>query len=425
MLRCGDTTSGAAKRKCDSMKKQTALFAALLLMLNGGAMCSAATLTPENEDVALLGDVNDDGRIDNADLIQLTRCLNGSDTDINTQAADINRDTLINRADWGLLQHYVAHWDDADAMVGAYVRVTHPIEIVRQPASYLYIVNGNSINAGITCSGGEGSLTYALQKREKLSATDGNPPEYEWTTVSTLSRSERSEVNLWVSKEGVYRINVTDEGRNSAVTDSFTVVVVTELTTVTEPENAYMDDTSGKLKMTVLGGTAPYTFEWQYQTTGNAWKKIENYDNWQSMSGENTETISRSNFNSLKNSSGYLTVRCVVSDSAGASVTSHTIYVSEPLVITNPVNNVSLANAAVSGISVSPAGGGGPYTYQWQKRSVTVSLLGTMTETWDDVEGASKAVYKATSLGTYRCEIRDVLGNCLYSQEIVVSKSGE
>ena len=56
------------------------------------------------------------------------------------------------------------------------------------------------------------------------------------------------------------------------------------------------------------GGTAPYTYQWQYQSKGK----------WYNRSGATSETFSIS----ANGRDGY-TVRCVVTDAAGASVTSN------------------------------------------------------------------------------------------------------
>lgn len=62
-------------------------------------------------DTSISGDVNDDGRINNKDLVLLQRYLNGWDFEINCNAADVNDDGLLNNKDFGLLMQYRCGWD--------------------------------------------------------------------------------------------------------------------------------------------------------------------------------------------------------------------------------------------------------------------------------------------------------------------------
>ncbi len=67
-----------------------------------------------SDDVAiwqgLLGDVNGDGSIDNADVIQLRRLIAGWNVTL-ANAGDINCDGEVDTADIVLLRRYVAEWD--------------------------------------------------------------------------------------------------------------------------------------------------------------------------------------------------------------------------------------------------------------------------------------------------------------------------
>ncbi len=57
------------------------------------------------------GDLNDDDIINNKDVGELQRFVNGWGVDINQLAADVNRDGLINNKDLGILKRYVNGWD--------------------------------------------------------------------------------------------------------------------------------------------------------------------------------------------------------------------------------------------------------------------------------------------------------------------------
>ena len=59
----------------------------------------------------ILGDVNDDGQINNKDMGRLQRYLNGWNVTICEAAADTNGDGRINNKDYGLLQRYLNGWE--------------------------------------------------------------------------------------------------------------------------------------------------------------------------------------------------------------------------------------------------------------------------------------------------------------------------
>ena len=57
------------------------------------------------------GDVTDDGKVNNKDLMFLQRYLNNWDIEINLAAADVTGDDKINNKDWMFLQRYLNNWD--------------------------------------------------------------------------------------------------------------------------------------------------------------------------------------------------------------------------------------------------------------------------------------------------------------------------
>ena len=86
------------KRVCSAL-----LCVVLLLGVIAMAPMSAAALQ--------YGDVNEDGSINNRDLVLLQQYLNGWDVTLNLVAADVNRDGKVNVRDQGLLQQYLNGWD--------------------------------------------------------------------------------------------------------------------------------------------------------------------------------------------------------------------------------------------------------------------------------------------------------------------------
>ena len=59
----------------------------------------------------VVGDVNEDGRINNKDLGLLQQYLAGFEVSVNQRAADVNADSRVNNKDLGLLQQYLAGFE--------------------------------------------------------------------------------------------------------------------------------------------------------------------------------------------------------------------------------------------------------------------------------------------------------------------------
>ncbi len=68
-------------------------------------------VTVTDKEVALKGDVNSDGKINNRDLVLFTQYLADWDVTIELYASDTNSDGKINNRDLVLLTQYLADWD--------------------------------------------------------------------------------------------------------------------------------------------------------------------------------------------------------------------------------------------------------------------------------------------------------------------------
>lgn len=69
--------------------------------LGGGTTSSSKTADEETEanKSTLAGDVNGDGKVDNADMLRLLEYLSGEKVDINSSTADVNKDGVIDKKD--------------------------------------------------------------------------------------------------------------------------------------------------------------------------------------------------------------------------------------------------------------------------------------------------------------------------------------
>ncbi|MBR3555045.1 MAG: hypothetical protein IKN89_03970 [Oscillospiraceae bacterium] len=65
----------------------------------------------------LVGDVNGDGSVTNADAALLKRYIAGWSVSIDRNAADINRDGSVTNADAALLNRYIAGWAGYDRYI--------------------------------------------------------------------------------------------------------------------------------------------------------------------------------------------------------------------------------------------------------------------------------------------------------------------
>ncbi|NCA02981.1 MAG: hypothetical protein EBS87_12665, partial [Sphingomonadaceae bacterium] len=105
---------------------------------------------------------------------------------------------------------------------------------------------------------------------------------------------------------------------------------------------------TGAINLTVIGGTAPYTYGWN------------NLSPTQDISG-----LLAGNYN------------VVVTDASGCSV-SGSYLVSQPaqaLTINSVLTNVSCTGTASATIDVTVTGGNAPYTYAWNNQAVTQDLV--------------------------------------------------
>ena len=152
-----------------------------------------------------------------------------------------------------------------------------------------------------------------------VSAKGGTEPySYQWqyqnATGNWYNRARATEASFSIpaiNKNGyTMRCVVTDSTGATVVSESASIIhTAPTLEIETQPVNWEGPETeTASFTVSAKGGTAPYTYQWQYQSKGK----------WYNRSGATSETFSIS----ANGRDGY-TVRCVVTDAAGASVTSN------------------------------------------------------------------------------------------------------
>ena len=152
-----------------------------------------------------------------------------------------------------------------------------------------------------------------------VTAKGGTEPySYQWqyqnATGNWYNRARATEASFSIpaiNKNGyTMRCVVTDSTGATVVSESASIIhTAPTLEIETQPVNWEGPETeTASFTVSAKGGTAPYTYQWQYQSKGK----------WYNRSGATSETFSIS----ANGRDGY-TVRCVVTDAAGASVTSN------------------------------------------------------------------------------------------------------
>ena len=179
--------------------------------------------------------------------------------------------------------------------------------------------------------------------------------------------------------------------------------------------------------VTAAGGEKPYRYQWQRMTVVDQWENIPGAD-------QDTYRIA-----SVQPEQNGLTVRCVITDHLGNSVTSDPAALSvklrnsvtsdpaEPSVLPQIVQlsivdqpeNISASEGDEAMFSVTAAGGEKPYRYQWQRM--------TGADQWENIPGADQDTYRIVSVQleqdglTVRCVITDQSGNSVTSDPAELS----
>ena len=210
------------------------------------------------------------------------------------------------------------------------------------------------------------------------------------------------ELDLYVSNADYEDFADSDNHVRLLLTVQLCIINQPVSITVTEGEEAMFS-------VTAVGGEKPYRYQWQSMTGTNQWTDIPGAD-------QDTYRIA-----SVQLEQNGLTVRCVITDQIGNSVTSDSAALSvlPQLCIVNQPVNITVTEGEETMFSVTVDGGVKPYSYQWQ------SMTGT--NQWTDIPGADQDTYRIASVLlkqnglTVRCVITDQLGNSITSDPAVLS----
>ncbi|MEL6865223.1 MAG: SprB repeat-containing protein, partial [Bacteroidota bacterium] len=229
----------------------------------------------------------------------------------------------------------------------------------------------NCTATDINCEGNnDGIITTTV--------TGGTPPfQYTWSNGATAS-------NLDGLAEGTYSLTVSDANNCDAIC-SVTINAPTSLQAVcTATQSGCGADVLGDITLTVTGGTAPYTYQWNNEANGQNLLGVE--------AGSYSVIITDAN-------------GCVTQ--CGASIEPHSA-IELTCSATNPTCNEQADAIITSNIS----GGTAPFTYAWSNGATSQNLdnlnAGTYTLTVTDAEGCSavcSTTIEAPASLTANCQV--------------------
>ena len=303
---------------------------------------------------------------------------------------------------------------------------SEPLEITRQPENTTASA-GDEVGFGIEVTGGVAPYTYQL-KRTNITLEGA----WEDVDAEVLSMGNMTTLLFRISSKSfllqdLFCIVVTDAEGNEVTSN---VVWVEEYVPEYEPltidwQTPDLATNVGdvvELAVGVSGGTAPYTYQWQYYNNS--------VDVWQDCREDRFPGCQSDSMSVTVNDAVYSLdyhYRCVITDAEGEEVVTEVIDLVEkldPFVIASQPKNATVQVGDNAIFTVEVAGGKGPYTYKWEYKSGSFDWT-AITGTW--AAGAqtdtltfkvSESEFKYTYY--YRCKITDAHGNVLYSDAVKV-----
>ncbi len=299
------------------------------------------------------------------------------------------------------------------------------LTITQQPQNVTGKV-GDWVSYSVVVSGGKAPYTYQWQN-----CTDDTPWDnvvnglyLKGATTATLETQILAEDFAYNYQ---YRCKITDA--SGKVVYSKVVYPIEEagpLTITQQPEDA--KGTVGdqaSFFVTVSGGKAPYTYEWQYCWVGGSWTYVENSE---LVGGATTSRLDIVITNDVIDS--LYQYRCWVRDADNNFLCSDPVIVIEdtsPRIVSQPVSGSAAAGEKVT-FTMEVSGGKSPCSYQWQYSTDGGS-------TWLSVANSTK--YSGVQTSTlsvkidssdvasknmlYRCRFTDSAHHTLYSNSVTAT----
>jgi len=269
---------------------------------------------------------------------------------------------------------------------------TNPTAAITSPASSVTVTQGSSVNFATSVSSGNAPYTHSWNFGSSAiaSKTVEDPGAVTFSTVGTYAVT--------------YTVTDADGDTSSA---SRTVTVVEPDTnpaaTIASPASSVTITQGGSVNFTasVSSGNAPYTWLWNFGTSGLSEKTVEDPGSL------------------MFTKAGTFTVTCTVTDADGDTGSgSRTVTVVAPdtnptAAITSPASSVTIVQGGSVSFAASVSSGNAPFTHNWNFGSsaiasktvedpgaVTFSAVGTyaVTYTVTDADGDTSSASRTVTV---------------------------
>lgn len=286
------------------------------------------------------------------------------------------------------------------------------LKIKEQPES-VSGKSGEEVILEVWIEGGKSPYTYTWLCGNENSAGVLNGKDGTW--VSGGSRTEsgsffsKLHITLPASDEiiGDTIFCVIEDSAGQEVSSNKVTVTMEQNAEPMKIQSSLRDVTvlpgeTAQMSIGVTGGTAPYKYRWE-QYENNIWKST----------GETSDTLS------VKippaHPGGSQMYRCVVTDSAGCSITSDTARVIVEAAVPLTLTNAREAAGDLVNLTVFAEGGKGPYTFTWQGYANMAPT--TSVKDWNGISIATGTTSSMLTVNTtkcsctrYLCTVRDANG---------------
>ena len=330
-------------------------------------------------------------------------------TDIPGANQDVYRIESVTNEQNGLTVRCVVTDQFGDSVISDPAMLTEQLIIVRQPES-ISLQKGQDAAFSVAVSGGVKPYRYQWQRMIG---------ENQWMDIPGAAQDTYRIPSVSGEQNGLtVRCVISDQQGDSVTSDAATLTVLLHITRQPESISVPMGQDAA-FSVAVSGGEQPYRYQWQRMIGENQWMDIPG-------AVQDTYRIP-----SATREQNGLTVRCVVADQLGDSVTSDaaTLTILPPTVrlfIAGQPESISVSEGMGAAFSVTAGGGEAPYRYQWQRM--------TRTDQWTDIPGADQDTYRVESVTseqnglTVRCVVTDQYGDSVASDSaelIVLPQTGD
>ena len=237
---------------------------------------------------------------------------------------------------------------------------TQKLKITNHPDDVTFNPDDDEVSFLVKVTGGEKPYTYQWYYKYNVLG---------WKEVGSTAEGY-DEAMLVLTTDSIYltdgvqfRCKITDDNGNSVTSSSAKATAKDATLKITKQPEDILDgkpDTPYYFTVTVSGGKAPYTYQWEWGEDGN-WSKPSS-----GVASAKTAKFSLSFASAVKDQT--VDVRCIIKDADGNTVTSKAATLLVPasnIDIDIPTSVDAKANETVTVTAESVTGGKAPYTYKW------------------------------------------------------------